>query len=147
MVDRGAAESVVCRHLPVQELFGRQCEQEYHTASGATLVSQRLRCIKAVAEDGIGVQMTYQVTGVAKPLPFLSIICCEGSAVVSSSDYWYIVKNCRGRHLCFSRETGVYMLHTRVPSAEFYVGRCFFVRHRKTSEESGRWDERRQGGH
>ena len=75
----------MCSHLPLQESVGSRRGQEYHTASGATLVNQGQRCIKAMTDDGVAVQMTYQVTDVTKPLNSVSKICDQGNSVTFNS--------------------------------------------------------------
>ena len=73
---------------------------------GATLIHQGQRT-KVVTEAGPTVQMTYQVTNVTRPLNSASKICDQGSTVVNTWT-WAVTP--------FSREYGVYMLHTWVPS-------------------------------
>ena len=55
--------------------------QEYHTANGAKLVNQGQRRIKAVTEEGVAVQRTYQVSDVTKPLNAVSKIFDQENVV------------------------------------------------------------------
>ena len=86
IMDSGAAESVaplsVYQPLPMQESAGSKSGQEYHTAKGAKLVNHGQRRIKEVTEDGVAVQMAFQVTNVTKPLNSVSKICDQRNIVV-----------------------------------------------------------------
>ena len=113
IMDSGAAESVappsVCHHLPMQESAGSKRGQEYHTANGAKLVNQGQRRIKAVTEEGVDVQMTYQVANVTKPLNSVSKICDQGNIVVFSKNGGCIVN--RTGNSIFSRKRCVHAAH------------------------------------
>ena len=60
--------------------------------------------------------MTYQVTNVTKPLNSVSKICDQENIVVFSKNGGCIVNTWSGQETPFSRENGVYMLHTWAPS-------------------------------
>ena len=102
----------VCQHLPLQESAWSKRGQEYHTANGARLVNQGQRRIKAVTEEGVAVQMTYQVTNVTKPLNSVSKICDQGNIVVFSKSGGCIVNTWSGQETPFlSRKRCVHAAH------------------------------------
>ena len=116
IMDTGAAESVMppdlCKHLPIEPSLGSVRGQEYVTANGTRLPNQGQRRIQGVTDQGLPVNLTYQVTGVTKPLNSVSRICDQGNIVTFGPDGGVIENVWTGRQTHFNRENGVYVLNT-----------------------------------
>ena len=118
IVDSGAAESVapatVAPYVPVVESRGSRQGQQFFTADGARLPNQGEKKIVGVTKDNRAVSMVYQVADVTKALCSVGRVADRGN-LVCFDDKGGVIYNKSTRNLTpFSREQGVYALHTWV---------------------------------
>ena len=126
VVDSGAVDSVappsLAPHVPLRQSAGSRAGKAYFTADGTRLPNQGEKVIKAVADDGASLCMTFQVAEVTKPFASVGKICDGDKFVVFGPKGGFIKDRWSGEKHYFERDNGVYMLRSWIPQPAASTG-------------------------
>ena len=86
MAPRGTA-----RHIGIKETSASRAGIKYVAANGTSIVNEGERRISGVTDDGIRLDMTWQVADVKKPLASIGRMCDAGNVAVFTDQGGYIV--------------------------------------------------------
>ena len=132
--DSGAVDHVapsdIARGVPIRETRASKQGVHYVAANGSVIINEGEKKISAYTDEGMPIDMTWQIAGVKKPLASVGRICDAGNVAIFTNTGEYII--CKRdiddvlrdierkgqKTLKMKRENGVYNFNIRVPTEE-----------------------------
>ena len=85
------APKSTARHIGIKETQASKNGIKYIAANGSTISNEGEKRIYGVTDDGVGLDMTWQVADVKKPLASIGRMCDAGNVAIFTDKGGYIV--------------------------------------------------------
>ena len=121
VLDSGAVQSVappeMAPGVPVLPSAGSKRGQHYLAANGQRMANIGEQHIRVVTEEGGQADVTFQVTGVTRPLLSVGELCDRGNRVVFGRGGGVIQNTSTGAITHFARSGGIYAIDFFIPKS------------------------------